>query len=174
MASKFLSTFKPKGFRAPQITLPKSTLSILPRYGFKYSSSTYAPIGRPIVCEEKIMEVPVSTYPLLKRKVNMRFPRPLAFALRNFEIPFGSGLFVGLLSSRLLNNIIRSYNKEGRSAVLFIHPWQLITNKKIKSSLAHITKLPYIVSKITPEKLRSLLERNYFTTISDLLKEFNP
>jgi len=171
MSSNFLNTFKPKGFRAPQMILPRSTLSILSKYGFKYSSSTYAPIGRPIVYKEKIMEVPVSTYPLLKKKVNICFPRHLIYALKNFEIPFGSGLFVGLLSSRLLNNIIRSYNKEGKSVVLLIHPWQLIT-KKVKLSLKHITKLPYIASKITPEKLRNLLEKNYFTTISDLLKEF--
>jgi len=170
MSTDFLSTFKPKGFRAPQITLPRSALPVLSKHGFRYSSSTYAPIGRPIVCEEKIMEVPVSTYPLFKKKINIHFPRPLTHALKNFEVPFGSGLFIGLLSSRLLNSIIRSYNKEGKSVVLFIHPWQLIT-RKIKS-LTHITKLPYIVSRITLEKLRNLLERNYFTTISDLLREF--
>ena len=176
LAHKFLTLFKPRGFRAPRITMPRAALKVLAKYGFKYSSSTYAPIGKPIKCVDGIIEVPVSTYPLLKKEVyRAEFPRTLIHALKAFEIPFGSGLFIGLVDTTLLNRMIKSFNRMGRSVVMFIHPWQIKHGRTkfiIKVLLKDSKSLPYIFAKISLRKLLCILSNHYFTTISDLLKEY--
>ena len=171
-ANSFLKAFKPKGFRAPQMILPKSALPVLTKYGFKYSSSIYASFGKPIFLREKIIEVPVSTFPLLKINKCITYPRSFFYAIKKFEIPFGSGLCVSLLNSSLLNKFVKKCNERNKSAILFVHPWQLIVDK-IKGPIRNIQKIPYIITKITVKKLYNLFENHYFTTISNLLKDFN-
>lgn len=172
MASKFLKIFKPKGFRAPQMIMPESTLPLLNNYGFKYSSSIYASLEKPTFVKRKIIEVPVSTFPLLKINTRITYPRSFFYSLKNFEIPFGSGLCISLLNSSLLNKFIKKYNEKNKPAILFIHPWQLVIDK-IKVPIRSIQKIPYIIKKITVKKLYNLFENHYFTTISDLLKDLS-
>lgn len=174
-ARKFIKKYKPRGFRAPQMILPPSSLSILHSYGFIYDSSTYASIGKPIKIingNNVIIEVPVTTYPLLKKKGEFNLPRTLIQAIKNFELPVGSGLLIGLLSSRILNRIIKKFNNEKKSFIMFIHPWQLYNVSRLHITLRkQLLKLPYRV-KISEEKLNDILSQHYFTTMMDLIKAY--
>jgi len=168
--SNLLKRFKVRGFRAARMTLHPDAVKILRRNGFKYDSSLYAPLGRPFRIGGMV-EVPISTYPLLKGRDRFAFPRNFFDALRNIELPFGSGYFVGLLSPRLLNRLIESFNKQDKSAVFFIHPWQLSEIPGLPTTIMEkVTKFPYRM-RISKEKMESILSEHYFTTIGDVIKE---
>jgi peptidoglycan/xylan/chitin deacetylase (PgdA/CDA1 family) len=171
MSKAFLKKFGVRGFRAPGMYLPDSCFKVLSGNGFKYDSSTYSAVGKPIDLGS-LIEVPVSTYPLTCKASNVGSPRPSFKAVGDFEIPFGSGLFVAVLSLRLLNALINSFNRMGRSAVMFIHPWQLIVDKinTSKSLREYFLKFPYKI-RIKKEKLEALLRQHSFTTVNELIKE---
>jgi len=171
LCRNLFTKFNVVGFRAPQMTFPYNAIKILSKNGFKYDSSIYSSIGRPFKVEG-ILEVPVSTYPILKNESRQTFPRTLSDAVKNLEIPFGSGYSMGLLSTNLLNKFIMSFNRQNKSAVLFIHPWQLSKLPELQRKIGeHIIKFPYRI-KISKEKLESILANHQFSTIKDLIKEY--
>jgi peptidoglycan/xylan/chitin deacetylase (PgdA/CDA1 family) len=170
MASAFIKEFKVKGFRAPQMYLPFSCLKVLREYGFIYDSSIYGTANKPIIVNG-LIEIPVSA--IFSQKNSIIFPKTLKDAIKYFEIPVGSGIFIGLFDARMLSHIIREINQKGRSFVMFIHPWQLTSLPKIEITwkISSILKLPYMI-KIPKEKLRYLFERHTFSSIQMLLKEY--
>jgi len=165
----FIRRYGIRGFRAPKMRIFQDDLEILRSAGFLYDSSTYGSFS-PKISISGIKEIPVSTYPVNN---TCAFPRTLRDAIRSFELPFGSGLFVGLLNSRILDKLIRSVNKEGKPVIMFIHPWQLTGVPFLSiSGLVDVLKIPYLV-KISKKKMRYLLRNHTFSTIQSLLEETN-
>jgi len=168
-ARAFINKYKVKGFRAPKMKITQHDINLLSSAGFIYDSSIYGSFNL-LTVNKGIIEVPVSTYPV--KKTSITFPRTLVDALKNFEIPFGSGLFVGLLSPRVLDCMIREINRKGQPFIALIHPWQLTGVPRVgaKWRIRELLKLPYTI-KIPEKKLRYLLERHTFVSIQALLKE---
>lgn len=103
-SEKFLSRFKPVGFRAPRISLKnKNLLKILKKYGFKYDSSSYGAYKdkRKI---HGIWELPVTSYA---------------------GMPIGSGYFIGLLGKKI-KWLYDNVNQNGSPVISFIHNWQIV------------------------------------------------
>jgi peptidoglycan/xylan/chitin deacetylase (PgdA/CDA1 family) len=170
---EFIKKFKIKGFRAPQMLISQDLMKLLLTKGFVYDSSLYSSLGKPFRING-LLEVPVSTYASVKKCDKITLPRTMLDAAKNFELPFGSGYFISLLSTHSLNKLISLFNKKGKSAVLFIHPWQLAEKlPKLPTRFGEdILKLPYRI-RISREKLESLLATHDFTTIRDMTKELN-
>lgn len=165
----FVNKYNIKGFRAPEMEITQHDTKVLSMAGFIYDSSTYGPFN-PLTVSQGIIEVPVSTYPI--NETTIMFPRTLIDALKNFEVPVGSGLFIGLLNSGILNYIIREINRKGQPFIMFIHPWQLtgLPRLRMERRIRGLFKLPYMV-KVSEEKLRHLLEGNTFVSIQMLLSK---
>ncbi len=168
---EFVTKFKPTGFRAPRASITSECLNELANHGFTYDSSSYGASSW-YVERAKIIEIPISSYNLL-RNIKASLPRPLSPKLiMDFEVPFGSGYFISLFSltsPTILGYFINKLNSEGISSVLCLHPWQLC-RKQIKSFsntlLSQLYMLPYDRSCF---RAFTYLLRNYkFCTMSEL------
>ena len=177
-AKQFIKKYNPRGFRAPKVTfIRKEYIPIMRSWGFIYDSSVYASIGKPIQITYKnssILEIPVTTYPFIKlKKQKISFPRTLLNAIMNFEVPIGSGLMMSLLSPRILNKLIKKLNDQGKSCVMFIHPWQLLgaayitKGRRLKE---YLFKLPYSI-RITEKKISGILSQHKFSTIINYISK---
>lgn len=169
-SSNFIKRFKPIGFRAPQIFITRDSMACLNKWGFKYSSSTY---GESRISRiEGIDEIPVSSMSFRgKSKSNNELPKHLTMKMLFREIPFGSGLFIGLLGSKTCH-LINYLNKRNVPAVLFIHPWQLYRPKQIKGFSFKLKVLchnpfctPYTVNVLNA--VEKLLKRHKFLSFRE-------
>ena len=129
LSAHFLKEFQPRGFQAPVIYFPRSGYEIIKKAGFRYSSSVYhSDIGiQPV---DGVLEIPVSTFRLRDSKEEITWPRPMNFSRMLKEVPFGSSYFAALIGSLGMSYFLRAYEKMGRSAVLFIHNWQIFPPRK--------------------------------------------
>lgn len=165
---RFLERFRPLGFRAPYIHLPEGSWSVLEQAGFRYSSSTYR-CGGP-ERHGTLAEIPVSCLRLRAAADSGPLPQHLTPALLTRQIPYGSGLFVGLLGAGL-SPFIRRTNRDGRPAVLFVHPWQLyqpppIRGYRFKARVLTRNPLCLPYTRCVLASVRSLLERHRFTSFA--------
>lgn len=122
---RFLTKFKPKGFRAPNILIKKNYFKILKDYGFEYDSSIYGPYSEKRSIDG-LTEIPISTL---------------------FRLPVGSGYFVALLGKNI-KFLYHQLDKRGDPVVAFVHNWQIIKPKKasfpnVNYILRHPHYLPY-------------------------------
>jgi len=165
---RFIDEFKPKGFRAPEITIRREFFGVLSDNGFFYDSSTYGDFSlvRKI---SGLLEIPVSSFRLFGNSKKITFPRSLSLNLVLKEIPFGSGYLIGLLGSGV-SFFIDQVNCSGKPAILFIHPWQISVSKK-KMAKCNMKMLPYLVNR--RKAFRALLSRYEFTTLLDLYRSLN-
>ncbi|MCL4529564.1 MAG: hypothetical protein M1282_09130, partial [Chloroflexi bacterium] len=94
--------------------------------GFVYSSSIYAPAGT-VLKKDKLWEFPVSTLKLFGSKKEYRAPRDYSLRLlASGEFPYGSSFSVGILDGLILKILEREL-KAGRSPVMFLHPYELVS-----------------------------------------------
>lgn len=129
-SSDFLNRFNPTGFRAPQILITRDSMACLKKYGFRYSSSTYSRYK--ITNYDGIDEIPVSSFCYRGNcDNNQKLPKCLTIKMLSRQVPFGSGLFISLLGSKI-SYFIEALNRVNMPAILFIHPWQLHMHEQIK------------------------------------------
>jgi len=167
----FIDTFRPKGFRAPQIYLTKDSAQILKEWGFEYSSSTYGPYSRKTNVQG-IEELPVSSFSYLcKPPFPITFPQPLTLKMFLKEIPFGSGLFFSVFQSKI-SFFIKRLEERGEPAILFFHPWQIYKINEIhgakfrlKVLCKNFLALPYTISM--GRALEVVLSKHQFTSFGE-------
>jgi hypothetical protein len=172
MGKDFIDEFGPKGFRAPEANIREEFFPILKDWGFEYDSSIYSQfeIFEPI---DGFLEIPVSTYQIIKSKMKITYPRNLNMHLLMKEIPFGSGYFIGLLGKKI-QWFIKKMNKNNIPANLFIHPWQVKEEPQrdidVKMSLhRRVLTFPYNINR--KETFEFLLKNNDFVPILELIKK---
>ena len=173
-SKNFIECFRPRGFRAPRTRITVECLAELSRQGFVYDSSSYGPFS---MCQmiEGVLEIPISTYSLCENR-QLILPRPLSLhLLSGFEIPFGSGYFISLLSlvsPSLIGRLIEKSNQRGHPSVLCLHPWQLL-EKPVSSihrkNLARLGLFPYDVSCY--RAFEHLLKKYKFLPMSELIDD---
>jgi len=115
---------QPIGFRASTFTLTRATwwaFDVLARRGYRYDSSVH-PVRHPVYGipdfepgislvraqdGTPIVEFPVATYPCLGR-----------------NLPVGGGGYFRLLPVSVTAAAVRSLERRGRPAALYLHPWE--------------------------------------------------
>ena len=113
------------GYRAPMIGIREDAYPLLDSFGFKYSSSIYAPAGT-ILQKGNMWEIPVSTRSKRARKKDYTAPRDFSFRLLlDGEFPYGSSFSIGLFGRKVLS-IIADELKRGLSPVVIMHPYELV------------------------------------------------
>ena len=176
LGKKFIDEFDIIGFRAPEMFMKKEYCKILKDWGFTYDSSIYSEfkIFEPV---DGFIELPVSTYPILRSKTPIEFPRILTPSLMIREIPFGSGYFIGFLGLNI-QWFIRRLNKNKKPAIIFIHPWQIKEPPRIKNNikgnlLNRFKMIPYNINR--RDTFNFLCENYQFIPIKRLIntKGFN-
>lgn len=115
-----------RGYRAPMVGIREAAYAVLEQAGFEYSSSIYAPAGT-LLQKGKVWEIPVSTLIWLPWNRMSAAPRKFSLGLlAGGEIPYGSSFSIGLMSGWVLKIIEREL-RAGRSPVIILHPYELVT-----------------------------------------------
>jgi hypothetical protein len=124
--SSWAKTYGVRGYRAPMVGIREAAYAVLEHAGFQYSSSIYAPAG---VMTQKggVWEIPVSTLNLFPSTRSSIAPRSFSVGLlASGEIPYGSSFTIGVAGGMVLKIIEREL-KAGRSPVVILHPYELVT-----------------------------------------------
>jgi hypothetical protein len=108
-------------FRAPSIRTEARYYSALKRHGYRFDSSVY---GTKPFEHSGIGIYPVSVLPWARKELNS-IPCAMNGELLKKGIPFGSGLFVGVLHPCLAWFVSRFSACHHHAPCLFIHSWQV-------------------------------------------------
>lgn len=157
------------GYRAPNFSITKKSLwalDILIEEGFKYDSSIF-PIHRdrgglpdgerfPYKIERKrrsLLEFPISTIRLLGQNV-----------------PYSGGGYFRLLPYCLIKPLVRTNNKEGHTAIIYLHPWEFDPQQP-RIKVDPFSRFRHYVNICTTEgKLEKLLNDFQFKTMKELFE----
>jgi hypothetical protein len=146
---------------------------LLAQHNFLYSSSQYAPTGI-TVKKGNMWEIPVSTLPLLNMPTEFNAPRYMNLKLvTGGEFPYGSSFTSGLFR-KTVYNIIERELKAGKSPVIFLHPYEIITPKGypknfVVDMLHHPLLFPFTFNK--SKFLKELLKSFPTTTMQAYIQE---
>jgi hypothetical protein len=169
----WIQQYNVRGFRAPMINTVEGVYPLLARYNFLYSSSLYAPTGAALR-KNNVWEIPVSTMPLLKTPAEFNAPRHMNIKLiAGGEFPYGSSFTSGLFR-KAVYNIIEREIKAGKSPVIFLHPYEIVTPARYierfaKDLLVHPMLLPFTFNK--SRFLKDLLKNFPTSAMQDYIKE---
>jgi len=162
---------RPAGFRASTFTLTRATwwaFDVLVRRGYRYDSSVH-PIHHPVYGVPgfepgisavaasgggRVLELPVSTFPLLGR-----------------NWPVGGGGYFRLLPGAVLRAAVRSLERRGRPACIYLHPWELDPDQPLVAAPPLKRFRHYLNLDRTLPRLERLLQGFRFGTLSEVLDE---
>lgn len=153
------------GYRAPSFSIVQTTpwaLDVLLELGFRYDSSIY-PIQHDrygIPHAERTPHVVHSN----GKDVLWEFP-PCTYRVIGKNIPMAGGGYFRFFPYRLTKACLRSLNKRGLSAMVYLHPWELDPDQpqfkpELKNRFRH-----YINLDKTESRLIQLVQDFPFTTI---------
>lgn len=159
----------PLGFRAPSWSLKpyqRWIYEFLFKEGFVYSSSAF-PIYMGAYGSWKF---PTDPHIPLKNCSFLEIP-PRPFVFGPVRIPFCGGVYFRLLPLFLIRYFIRELNRQGKKAIIYLHPWEFCTDlPRVKTSL--IGKIvSYWGTAHVASKLEALLQVFTFTSIEKELQD---
>lgn len=161
---------RPTGFRASTFTLTRRTwwaFDVLVQRGYVYDSSVH-PVRHPVygvpgfapglstveVAAGRIVEFPVSTYPLLGR-----------------NWPFGGGGYFRLLPGAFTRSLAAGLERRGRPIAFYLHPWEFDPQQPRCPAPLFKRWRHYLNLERTLPRLEALLERFRFTTMAEVVRE---
>jgi polysaccharide deacetylase family protein (PEP-CTERM system associated) len=112
------------GYRAPTFSIIRSTAwaaDVLIGLGLRYDSSIY-PIHHD---RYGVPEAPVAPFWLTSGQGRILELPPLAASWWKLNVPVGGGGYLRLLPVRLIDSAVARANREGRPAMIYVHPWEL-------------------------------------------------
>jgi len=174
-SAAWIKQFNVRGYRAPMINTVEEVYALLEKHGFTYSSSIYAPTGTAIK-KNNLWEIPASTLLLRKTQTDFRAPRYMNLNLiLGGEFPYSSSFMSGLFR-RTVFNIIESELNAGKSPVIFLHPYEIVTppnyfQRFAKDLLYHPLLIPFSFNK--SQFLKDLLKHFPTSTMQDYIKELS-
>lgn len=172
-SAAWIKQYNIRGYRAPMINTIEEVYALLEKHGFTYSSSIYAPTGIALK-KNNLWEIPASTLSFRKTKTNFQAPRYMDFKLvLGGEFPYSSSFMSGLFR-RTVFNIIERELKAGKSPVIFLHPYEIVTppnyfQRFAKDLFFHPILLPFTFNK--SNFLKDLLKNFPTSTMQDYIKE---
>ncbi|MGE5807258.1 MAG: XrtA system polysaccharide deacetylase [Ignavibacteria bacterium] len=157
------------GFRAPYWSITEESLwalDILQEEGMLYDSSIFpiktylygisgSPVYPYIIKEnngKKLFEFPPSTISVFSRK-----------------IPVAGGFYMRLFPYWFINSGIKKINKEGQSAIIYIHPPEFDPSKPVLKLPLKEKILHYYNLDVMEGKIKQLVTEFKFCTIKELL-----
>ncbi len=110
----------PLGFRAPYLSINETVLDVLSSLKYRYDSSLTKVKFSKSFKINKILEIPISVFPVVKVSMSWLWMRNL-------------GLWWTRLGSQM--NL-----KQNKNVILFFHPWEFVDLPRIKGLPFYITK----------------------------------
>ena len=161
---------RPIGFRASTFTLTRKTwwaFDVLARRGYLYDSSVH-PVRHPVygvpdfdpgisvveTGEGLVVEFPVSTWPFLGR-----------------NLPMGGGGYFRLLPGPVTRAAIRSLERRGRAAAIYLHPWEFDPAQPRAEAPLFKRFRHYVGLSRTLPRLDRMLAAFRFTSMREVLEQ---
>lgn len=154
-----------RGYRAPFFSINKRSLwalKILKRLGLHYDSSIFPVINH----RYGIPDSPRQPYRLRESDL-WEFP-PATRKIAGISIGLG-GVYFRLLPFEFIRNSILRLNKEGRTAVLYLHPWEFDNSQPRIRCSPFLRFRHYGALKTTMPRLEKLLQEFEFVTFIDVM-----
>ncbi len=160
------------GFRAPSFSITRRNLRALDALldaGYLYDSSVF-PIGRP---DYGIGDAPRDAY--LARAPSGRAIAELPPTVSDFlgsPVPVSGGGYFRLFPLAVTRWGLEKANREGRSAVFYLHPWEVDPHQPdLRARTSRLGAFRHYVGlKKTESKLRKLIDRVPFGRARDVLE----
>ena len=159
-----------KGYRAPTFSILEKTswvYKILLDEGYAYSSSVF-PIWHDRYGWPKFGNLP--------RRMDSNgngeiWEVPMSVGtLGPFRIPFGGGGYLRFYPLPLTKALFRSMGENGKSAILYVHPWELdVAHPHVQAPLSRRVRHYFGIRRME-KKLVILLQSLKFDTASNVLK----
>ncbi len=174
-SSAWCKQYNVQGYRAPMIGISEEAYPLLESFGFRYSSSMYAPAGA-LLQKGNVWEIPVSTRQRRETHEEFVAPRDFSFQLLlKGEFPYGSSFSIGLFTRRVLR-IIEDELKRGRSPAIILHPYELVTPSSSSRLTRDLMLNPHLIPFLWNKSafLRDLLKSFPTSTLKSYLDEAIP
>lgn len=172
-SAAWIKAYNVQGYRAPMIHTVEAAYPLLKKHGLTYSSSIYAPTGT-VINKDGVLEIPVSTLPLQKPPSRFRAPRYLSLELLVLgEFPYSSSFTAGLFPNTVFRIIERAL-QSGKSPVIFLHPYEIVTPPQFAQRLAKDLRRNPLLYPFTYNKadfLKNLLRRFPTSTMQEYIRE---
>ena len=158
------------GYRAPSFSIVDRSLwatRILAEEGFLYDSSVF-PIHHDVY---GMPHAPRSPFRWMDGKGHLLYEiPPTTVRLRRWNLPAAGGGYLRILPEPYTNWAIRRVRSEGRSLVIYFHPWEIDTGQprlkgRVKSRFRHYFHLGKMESR-----LERILAVGHFTTLIEHLE----
>ena len=174
-SSAWCNQYGVHGYRAPMIGIREEAYPLLESFGFRYSSSMYAPAGT-LIQKGNMWELPVSTWRVRDAHEDYSAPRDFSFKLLlGGEFPYGSSFSIGLMARRILR-IIETELKRGHSPVVVMHPYELVNPGSSSRLTRDLIRNPLFIPFLWDKSsfLRDLLKNFPISSLKSYLDEAIP
>lgn len=155
------------GYSAPSWSIIKDSywaVDILQEQGLLYDSSIF-PIRTFLY---GIPNSPRFPYKIDHDNNLIEFP-PSTIKFLGKNLPFSGGFFFRILPYRIIKECLRRFNKKGKCALVYMHPWELNHNHPKLELPVKKRVIPYVNLDGTEEKLHRLLNDFKFAPIRDII-----
>lgn len=157
------------GFRAPTFSLDPKTawsIQILREHGFTYDSSIF-PASTPLY---GVPDASLAPYTIHESNVSqpsdtafLEIPMSV-FSVGSLRVGFTGGLYLRALPYRVVKQFFQRTNTQGRSAVVYIHPWETDASTP-RVALSRWGKFVLYTGLPMTNKLEKLLQDFSFDTM---------
>ena len=159
------------GYRAPTYSIIKESfwaLDLLAKHGMKYDSSIF-----PIKHDRYgVPEAPRFPYPIYERNGRQMIEFPIStMRVGKWNFPIAGGGYMRLFPYAVMKFGLRSVNREGQPAIVYLHPWELDPEQPRIPNIPATTRFRHYVNlHATADKLRALIRDFDFAPVRDVLR----
>jgi polysaccharide deacetylase family protein (PEP-CTERM system associated) len=161
-----------RGYRAPSFSVTSKSmwaLDVMLECGIEYDSSIF-PVQDSLYGVPGALRFPFVIHSQGKRSL-IEFPMTTA-RVGSKNLPLGGGAYLRLLPYQYMRWGMRSVNREGQSAIVYLHPWEIDPEQpRLKSRGKRGFSTHYVNLRAMEGKLRRLLSDFRFAPVRDVLRE---
>lgn len=160
------------GYRAPSFSVTAKSmwaLDVMLECGIEYDSSIF-PVKDSLYGVPGALRFPFVIHSQGARRL-IEFPMTTA-RVGQRNLPLGGGAYLRLLPYQYMRWGMRRVNREGQSAIVYLHPWEIDAEQpRLRSRGKRGFSTHYVNLRAMEGKLRRLLSDFRFAPVRDVLRE---
>ena len=161
-----------RGYRAPSFSVTAKSmwaLDVMLECGIEYDSSIF-PVQDSLYGVPGALRFPFVIHSVGERQL-VEFPMTTTRVGKR-NLPLGGGAYLRVLPYPYMRWGMRRVNREGQSAVVYLHPWEIDPgHPRLHSRGKRGVSSHYINLRAMEDKLRRLLSDFRFAPVSEVLKQ---
>ncbi|MEW5986004.1 MAG: XrtA system polysaccharide deacetylase [Chloroflexota bacterium] len=162
---------RPLGYRAPFFSITKESwwaLDVLTELGYRYDSSIYPVINH----RYGVPDAPRFPYHLSVEGKGTLTELPVATVKMGLNWPVGGGVYFRAMPYALIKQAVGRIDREGKSAILYFHPWEIDPEQPVLEGLPYLFKARrYLNLDKAENRWRALLTDFEFAPIREVFHQ---